>query len=73
MRKLLVMTVVAGAVGFAAASQAGMSMRAAESGSVDAKGARITLRHDVPNCRIDKTLTYDFNGNPYMRKVRICA
>jgi hypothetical protein len=73
MRRLLVIAVVIGAGGFAAASQAGMSMRAADPSSVDAKSERITMRYDVPNCRIDKTLKYDFNGNPYMKKVRICA
>jgi hypothetical protein len=24
-------------------------------------------------CRVKKTLSYDYGGNPYVRKVRICA
>lgn len=73
MRKLLVMAVVVGAGGFAAVSQADMSMRAADLYSFDAKGERIATRYDVQSCRIEKTVKYDFNGNPYMKKVRICA
>lgn len=73
MRKLLVIAVVLGAGGFAAASQAGMTLRPAQIHGADAKTDRIELRYDVPSCRIEKTLKYDFNGNPYMKKVRICA
>jgi hypothetical protein len=73
MRKLLVIAVVLGAGGFAAVSQAGMSLRPADLGGVEAKSDRIVTRYDVPNCRIEKSLKYDFNGNPYMKKVRICA
>jgi len=73
MRKLLVIGVIVGAGGFAAVSQAGMSMRLADPLGADARSARITMRSDVPSCRIEKTVKYDFNGNPYMKKVRICA
>jgi hypothetical protein len=75
MRKLLMMTLVIGigAMGFAAVSQAGMSVRP---GSVektaDAQGMLMT-KYVVPGCRIEKTLKYDFHGNPYLKKVRICA
>lgn len=30
-------------------------------------------RYQVPGCRIEKTLKYDFHGNLYVKKVRICA
>jgi len=73
MRKLLVMAVVIGAGGFAAVSQAGMSIHVANPSGADLKSDRITMRYDVPSCRVEKTLKYDFNGNPYMKKVRICA
>ena len=73
MRKLLVIAVVLGAGGFAAVSQAGISLRPADLNGADAKTDRITLRYDVPNCRIEKSLKYDFNGKPYLKKVRICA
>lgn len=73
MRRLLVMAVIIGAGGFAAASQAGMSVRMADPHGVHIKGERITMRSDVQSCRIEKTLKYDFAGNPYMKKVRICA
>jgi len=75
MRKLVMMTLVIGigAMGFAAVSQAGMSVRP---GSVekaaDAQGM-LTTKYVVPGCRIEKTLKYDYHGNPYLKKVRVCA
>lgn len=73
MRKLLVIAVILGAGGFAAVSQAGISLRPADLKGTDAKTDRIALRYDVPSCRIEKSLKYDFNGNPYLKKVRVCA
>ena len=75
MRKLVMTALVIGigALGFAAVSQAGMSVRP---GSVektaDAQGS-LTTKYVVPGCHIEKTLKYDFYGNPYLKKVRICA
>jgi hypothetical protein len=75
MRKLVMMALVIGigAMGFAAVSQAGMSARP---GSVektaDTQGA-MTAKYVLPGCHIEKTLKYDYNGNPYLKKVRVCA
>lgn len=75
MRKLLAIGLVigTGAVGFAAASQAGVSLRTAQPQAFDGSNEAIVGKFDVPTCRIEKTLKYDFSGNPYMKKVRICA
>lgn len=76
MRKILVMTLVigTGAIGFAAASQAGMTLRPAQGLQPSAVSENsIVGKYQVPTCHIEKTLKYDFNGNPYMKKVRICA
>ena len=73
MRKLLVMAAIAGVIGFSAASQAGISLRPAQAERSGAEDKGIVGRYEVPGCRIEKTLRYDFNGNPYMKKVRICA
>jgi hypothetical protein len=75
MRKVLMMALViaTGAIGFAAASQAGISLRPAQSQIVGASEANTSGKYNVPTCRIEKTLKYDFNGLPYMKKVRICA
>ena len=75
MRRLFVMAMVigTGAIGFAAASQAGISLRPAQSLATGAAEDMAAGKYNVPTCRIEKTLKYDFNGNPYMKKVRICA
>lgn len=75
MRKFLVMAMVigTGAIGFAAASQAGISLRPAQLQQTGAAEETIVGKYTLPTCRIEKTLKYDFNGNPYMKKVRICA
>ena len=75
MRKFVVMAMVigTGAIGFAAASQAGISLRPAQSQQTGAVEDAVVGKYNVPACRIEKTLTYDFNGLPYMKKVRICA
>jgi hypothetical protein len=75
MRKFVVMALVigTGAIGFAAASQAGISLRPAQIQSVDAAEESVVGKYTVPTCRIEKTLKYDFNGLPYMKKVRVCA
>jgi hypothetical protein len=75
MRKFLAMALVmgTGAIGFAAASQAGMSLRPAQTQKVGAVEEGIVGKYTVPTCRIEKTLKYDFNGLPYMKKVRVCA
>jgi hypothetical protein len=75
MRKFLVtaMVIGAGAIGFAAVSQAGISLRPAQTQEAGASEDTILGKYNVPNCRIEKTLKYDFNGNPYMKKVRVCT
>ena len=75
MRKFLVVAMVigTGAIGFAAASQAGISLRPAQTQQTGALEDTIVGKYNVPTCRIEKTLKYDFNGLPYMKKVRICA
>lgn len=75
MRKFMLMAVVlgTGAIGFAAASQAGISLRPAQFQMVGVSDSAIVDKKDQTTCRIEKTLKYDFNGNPYMKKVRICA
>lgn len=75
MRKTLVMAMVigAGAIGFAAASQAGISLRPAQALEPSAVSENMVGKYQAPSCRIEKALKYDFNGNPYMKKVRICA
>jgi hypothetical protein len=75
MRKFLVMALVigTGAVGFAAASQAGISLRPAQTQDVGTAEESVVGKYNVPTCRIEKTLKYDFNGLPYMKKVRVCA
>ena len=75
MRKVLMMAMVigTGAIGFAAVSQAGISLRPPQFKETGALGESVVGKYKVPTCRIEKTLKYDFNGNPYMKKVRICA
>ena len=75
MRKFLVMALVigTGAIGFAAASQAGISLRPAQTQTVGATEDAVVGKDTGPTCRIEKTLQYDFNGLPYMKKVRICV
>ena len=75
MRKVVAMTLVigAGAIGFAAASQAGISLRPAEVVQATATTDSVAGKYQYPACRIEKSLKYDFNGNPYLKKVRICA
>jgi hypothetical protein len=75
MRKLLVMAVVigAGAMGFSAVSQAGISLRTAQAEKPGPGDKNIVTKYDVPGCRIEKTMKLDFHGNPYLKKVRICA
>lgn len=75
MRKFLVtaMVIGAGAIGFAAASQAGISLRPAQTQQTGAVEDAVVGKYTVPGCRIEKTLKYDFNGLPYMKKVRVCA
>lgn len=75
MRKFLVtaMVIGAGAIGFAAASQAGISLRPAQTQQTGAAEDAVVGKYTVPGCRIEKTLKYDFNGLPYMKKVRVCA
>ena len=75
MRKVLVMALVigAGAIGFAAVSQAGISLRPAQALEPKAVSENMAGKYQLPTCRVEKTLKYDFNGNPYMKKVRICA
>ena len=75
MRKFLMMAMVigTGAIGFAAVSQAGISLRPAQSQETGSLDETVIGKFNVPTCRIEKTLKYDFNGNPYMKKVRICA
>lgn len=75
MRKSLMMAVVigAGAIGFAAASQAGISLRPAQIQQTGAAEESVVDNYTAPTCRIEKTLKYDFSGHPYMKKVRICA
>jgi hypothetical protein len=75
MRRLLVTTVVigAGALGFAAVSQAGMPFGEGRLDQSKAVDQFIAGKYAVPECRIEKTLKYDFNGNPYVKKVRVCA
>ena len=75
MRKFLVMAVVigAGAISFAAASQAGIALRPAQTQLTGASEEAVVGKYTVQTCRIEKTLKYDFNGLPYMKKVRVCA
>jgi hypothetical protein len=75
MRKFLVMALVigTGAISFAAASQAGISLRPAQTQTMGAAEESVVGKYTVPTCRIEKTLKYDFNGLPYMKKVRVCA
>jgi hypothetical protein len=75
MRKLAVtaMVIGTGAIGFAAASQAGISLRPAQTQNTGLAEESVIGRYAVPACHIDKTLKYDFNGRPYMKKVRVCA
>jgi hypothetical protein len=67
MRKLLMMAMVigGGALGFAARPDTAQKTSRIES--------TVVTKYMVPGCRIEKTLKYDFNGNPYLKKVRICA
>lgn len=75
MRKLLTMSMVMGigALGFAAVPQAGMTVRpdATEKGT-QSRAAPVT-RYVVAGCRIERTWKYDFHGEPYLKKVRVCA
>lgn len=75
MRKVLMLAGVIGmgAIGFAAVSQAGISLRPTQAIVTSAASESVAGKYQDPNCRIEKTLKYDFNGNPYMKKVRICA
>lgn len=75
MRKLLMMAMVigAGALGFAAVSQAGMTVRLDTPQKTGRIEAAVVTKYAVPGCYIKKTLKYDFNGNPYLKKVRVCA
>ena len=75
MRRLLVIAMVigTGAIGFAAASQAGMSIRPAPLTQSETVGSIRDDSFTGPECRVEKTLKYDFDGNPYIKKVRVCA
>ena len=75
MRKFLMMAMVigTGAIGFAAASQAGISLRPAQTQLIGMSQETDVGKDSLPTCRIEKMLKYDFNGNPYMKKIRICA
>lgn len=75
MRRLLVMAMVigAGAIGFAAASQAGNPLRFARAGDRTMEAQSVAQSYAGSGCRIEKSLRYDFHGNPYMKKVRVCA
>ena len=75
MRRLLAMSLMigAGAIAFAAASQAGISLRPVQVEKAGMQDSNIVTKYDMPVCRIERTLQYDFNGNPYVKKVRVCA
>lgn len=75
MRRLLAIGLVigTGAIGFAAAPQAGVSLRTSQSLTLDGSSPAVAGKADAQTCRIEKTLKYDFSGNPYIKKVRICA
>ena len=75
MRKLLMMAFVIGAcaLGFAAVSQAGMTVRLDAPQKTSRIETTVVTKYVVPGCHIRKTLKYDFNGNPYLKKVRVCA
>jgi hypothetical protein len=75
MPKFLMMALVigAGAISFAAATQAGISLRPAQTQDVHAAEESVVGKYTAPTCRIERTLKYDFNGLPYMKKVRVCA
>ncbi|UVC07636.1 hypothetical protein IHQ71_20920 [Rhizobium sp. TH2] len=62
-----------GALGFAAVSQAGMTVRLDTAQKTSRIEATVVTKYVLPGCRIEKTLKYDFHGNPYLKKVRICA
>jgi hypothetical protein len=64
--------VVLGALGFAAGSQAGITLPG-RGEPVPVRASSLEGRYVVPGCRVKATLKYDFYGNPYLRKVRICA
>jgi hypothetical protein len=75
MGRFLVMIMVFGgcAVGFAAASQAGMTLPQQPVRSTIPEKTVTASQIVKPSCRIEKTLKYDFHGTPYIRKVRVCA
>ena len=75
MRKLLLtaMVIGIGALGFAVASKAGISMPGARLETIAVNQDNLSNKFIVPGCRIEKTWKYDFHGNPYLKKVRICA
>jgi hypothetical protein len=61
------------AIGYAAVSQAGISLRPAQPPQSAVASDGPDGRYPVSGCRIEKTLKYDFSGKPYLKKARICA
>ena len=75
MRKFMTMSMVmvVGALGFAAVPQAGMTVRTDATETGTQPRAAVVTRYVVAGCRIERTWKYDFHGEPYLKKVRVCA
>lgn len=75
MRRSIMTAVVlaSGVIGFAAASPAGISPHRAQPVEKAASDRDMAARYAGAACRIERSMSVDFRGNPYMKKVRICA
>lgn len=70
---MMAMVIGASATGLAAVSQTENTLRPTLPLEASAASESDAGKVQASSCRIEKTLRYDFEGNPYMKKVRICA
>ena len=73
MRTLTMMTTTLGILAFGFTAQAGPFMNAAKPQQEVSAQSTLVAKYVVPGCWIKKTLKYDYHGNPYLKKVRVCA
>jgi len=75
--RVVTMTVIGGVAAFAAAlapSAAGsIKLRFDHRNNVIRIENGWSASADAPACRTGKFLKYDYSGNPYLKKVRVCA
>lgn len=75
MRKTLIILAVAatGAAALAGASEAGLDLRFLKGDAVSSAESTPLAKYGMSGCRVEKTLRYDYEGKPYLKKVRVCA